>query len=54
MLTMHEPGKSNLPSENKWMHMVGMYHKWKREQTILIWQIILLCWNAKHAGTSEK
>jgi len=54
MLTMHEPVKSNLPAENIWMHIVRRYRKWKREQTTLISQIILLCWNANHAWTSEK
>jgi len=28
--------------------------QWKREQTILISQIIILCWNANHEWTSEK
>jgi len=50
---MHEPVKSNLPAEKKRMHMVRMYRKWKREQTILISQIILPRWNAKQTGTSE-
>jgi len=27
--------------------------QWKREWTTLISQIILLCWNANHAWTSE-
>jgi len=42
MLTMHEPTYIL----NKWMHMVRRCRKWKREQTTLISQIILLCWNA--------
>jgi len=45
VLIMNEPVKSNLPPENKWMHMVRMYHKWKREQTTLISQIVLVSWS---------
>jgi len=43
---MHEPVKNNLLAENKSMHMVRRYHKWKRQQITLISQIIILCWNA--------
>ena len=53
ILSLHRPVKSNLLPDNKWMHMVKMYRKWKREQSILISQIIFLCWNAKQTGTSE-
>ena len=49
MLTTHKPVKSNTLPMNKKMHMVRMYCKWKRKQTTLIAQIILLCWNANHA-----
>jgi len=51
---MHEQVKSNLYPENKWVHIVRMYRKWKREQTTSIWQLILLCSNVNHAWTSEK
>jgi len=37
------PVKSNLHSESNRMHMVRMYHKWKREQTTLISHRLFSC-----------
>ena len=45
---MHEAVKTNLLAENRWMHGQDVPQVVERTDHLNS-QIILLCWNAKHA-----